>query len=396
MLIVVVLVACAPVEVAGPTQRAFVSPSATSTPIGGTVPSPTPTPASDLRFAAIQRLNDAVGFVWTWEHGLAKTADGGVSWKPIALPALAVQAPSLRFVDEAVGWVTGFTPRDVPQVACQQAPPRPSKPCYGVVLKTSDGGRTWNQVFSIETTLVTGEPVRSLQAIDGTRAWIVTEASCDSTGCTSDLQRTTDGGATWLKLYRGKIDAVRFATPTRGWMVSTPGAHRVEVRATSDGGATWSPPFTVSGDFVTVDAASRDVAWFLAGDGAYCTSSTCSRYELFRTRDGGSTWMSLGNPPRPAACASGHLAGPLFASGTRGWLGANLGAGGAEGSTGTLGTNDGGSTWTCSPAPMNVALMSAADPDHLWAVSIRTTPETLWSSDDGGTTWRAIDLSSLR
>jgi photosystem II stability/assembly factor-like uncharacterized protein len=395
-ILVLVLTSCAaPAAIGSPSQPpATPSIGASPSPSAAVAPStPAASPDDELLFAAIQRLTDRVGYAWTWEHGLAKTSDAGATWQPIAVPAAAVQMPSLRFIDEQVGWITGYVDRGIPQVACQQAPPVPAPPCKGVVLRTTDGGRSWTAVFAIPTTLVTGEPVRALQAVDGLRAWIVTpDEPCEQNACPAELRRTTDGGTTWTTLRHDRIAAIRFASASRGWLAIVTADGSVEVQTTSDGGVTWTNAFAARGDLVGLDAASRDVAWFLTMDGAYCTSSNCERYELFRTADGGATWRSLGNPKRDAACARGNLTAPLFASPTRGWLGLNLGAGGAEGNGGILATEDGGMTFACSPAPPNVALVSAADPDHIWAVSIRTSPQTLRASDDGGRTWRVLQF----
>ena len=145
-----------------------------------------------------------------------------------------------------------------------------------------------------------------------------------------------------------------------------------------------------------LDAATVNTAWLLTLDGAYCTSSNCSQYALYRSNDGGMTWSNLGNPKDfTAGCSGGHIAGPLFASPGRGWLGLNLGAGGANvGPGGILQSEDAGRTWRCSTTPSNVGLVSAADPLRVWASSEdRLTQSTaLFTTEDGGATWHPIDL----
>jgi photosystem II stability/assembly factor-like uncharacterized protein len=170
---------------------------------------------------------------------------------------------------------------------------------------------------------------------------------------------------------------------------------------TSDGGATWRSVFhTASGDPYGLDAASTYTAWLLTRNGGYCTSSNCSRYELFRTEDGGLTWSSLGNPKATAgaSCAFGHLAGPLFASVSRGWLGLNLGAGGANGGPGgLLSSHDGGKTWKCATTPKNTTLISAANPLEAWVTNEdrETQATTLFATEDGGGSWHPVTLSGL-
>jgi photosystem II stability/assembly factor-like uncharacterized protein len=155
---------------------------------------------------------------------------------------------------------------------------------------------------------------------------------------------------------------------------------------------------TSSGTVIGLDAATSQTAWVMTRDGGYCSSSTCVKYELFRTDDGGASWSSLGNPkPSTGNCSVGQLIGPLFASTSRGWSALNLGAGGVAAPGGLLQTEDGGKTWRCSNTPPNTYIVSAADPLHIWVTSVERSNEatTLYSSDDGGRSWHALDLKSL-
>jgi photosystem II stability/assembly factor-like uncharacterized protein len=252
-------------------------------------------------------------------------------------------------------------------------------------------------VLGIPTNGVYGEPILQLQAVDGRRAWALTQSDpCDAIGCPADLRRTTDGGRTWTTLLHGTIDAMRFASAYRGW-VAVEDSRGVDVRTTSDGGTTWGHDFRPgAAGFGLLDAASTQRAWLLTRDGGYCTSSNCSKYGLFRTDDGGVSWSMLGNPKDSASpdCSFGHLGGPLFASPTRGWMTLNLGAGGASGPGGLFSTEDGGLTWRCNAALQNTTMVSAGDPLHVWVASENrsTQATTLYASDDGGQTWHAVAL----
>jgi hypothetical protein len=372
-----------------------------------------PAPAGNLdtvSLAAIQRLNAEVGFVSGWTatgFGLAKTADGGATWQQVAIPASRINA--LRFVDADAGWAAGIVQWEVPQVACHQAAPSGARPCYGVVLRTEDGGQTWNTVLSVVTDGVQGDAVRQLEAIDGRRAWVLTLAPppCRPANspamdfaCPTELRRTTDGGKTWTVLLHAGIAAIRFASASRGWLATVDSTGTVSVRVTSDGGTTWTEGLrTAGGEVLALDAASSQTAWLMMRDGAYCTASTCTKYDLFRTSDGGLSWASLGNPKDSAAgCSIGQLVGPLFASPTLGWLALNLGAGGVQGTGGLLTTGDGGRTWRCASGLPNTYLVTAADPLHVWVTSVQrgSGATTLYSSDDAGGTWHPLDLRALR
>lgn len=193
-------------------------------------------------------------------------------------------------------------------------------------------------------------------------------------------------------------DRLRRQRP-RGWIALDDLSGAVEVRFTSDGGNTWATGFrTNSGNVHGLDAATLQTAWLLTRNGGYCSASDCSKYELFRTVDGGISWSSLGNP-KDFACSGGHLVGPLFASVSRGWLALSLGAGGVNvGPGGLLQTEDGGRTWRWPSTPPNVNLVSAADPLHAWVTSEEHDPyggPPLYTTDDGGRSWHALDLISL-
>ncbi len=403
-LVVAVLLssACSPQAKASPAPTgSTVSPSLSST----APPTPAASAGPSLSLSAIQRLTPSVGYIAAWFGTglpLAKTSDGGATWQRLSVPADYLT--SLRFIDERVGWAGGFVNRDVAQIGCQQAAPAGAQPCKGVVLRTQDGGQTWQTVLAIPTNGVQGEPIRQIQAVDGQRAWALT---LDQTPCTfpclSYLQRTTDGGRTWTILLHGEIAAIRFASASRGWVAldDTPTSGTVEVRETSDGGATWQTGLrTATGNAMALDAATISTAWLLTRDGAYCTSSSCAKYALLRTDNGGVSWSYLGNPKDfTVGCSGGHLAGPLFANPARGWLGLSLGAGGANvGPGGILTSEDGGRTWRCATTPPNTSLVSAADSLHVWAAAEdRLTQSTaLYTTQDAGRTWQALNLSSLR
>jgi photosystem II stability/assembly factor-like uncharacterized protein len=397
------LAACSP-------QAVHPSPTASkpsASPFVAATPAPTPSAMSSqaqpLTLSAIQRLTPSVGYIAGWTGtglGLAKTSDGGTTWHRYPIPVSHLTA--LRFIDEHIGWAGGFADRDVPQIACQQAAPTAAQPCKGVVLRTEDGGATWQTVLAIPTDGVVGEPILQIQAVDGQRAWALTidQSPCQYP-CLSYVQRTTDGGRTWTAVLHGQVAAIRFASASRGWAAlnNTPSPGVAEVLETSDGGSTWVTGLrTTTGDAYGLDAATIYTAWLLTRNGGYCSSSNCSNYTLFRTDNGGRNWSSLGNPKDFATCSGGHLAGPLFASAGRGWLGLNLGAGGANvGPGGILKSEDGGRTWRCTTAAQNSSLISAADSLHVWAGGEdRATQSTaLYTTEDAGSTWHPLNLSSL-
>src|ERR1700694_1723656 len=156
------LAACSPQASVSPSPTASkvsASPSPTAPPTPTPLPSPTPLASpSDSTLAsltAIQRLNPRVGYLAGWNGmggGLAKTSDGGTTWRRIPIPVTYLT--SLRFIDERVGWAAGFANRDVPGIGCPQAAPVGAKPCKGVVLRTENGGQSWQRAVAHPTARV--------------------------------------------------------------------------------------------------------------------------------------------------------------------------------------------------------------------------------------------------
>ena len=381
---------------------ALATPSASATP--GGLPSPTPQPpdtptaVSGVDVAAIQLLSPKVGFATAFfgpPFGLLKTTDGGGTWRRLGTPASHIE--SIRFIDEDIGWLVGSIVREGTSLSCQQAAPVSVPACRGVVLRTQDGGRTWETLLSVPSDFVAGNPVRQLQAVDGQRAWVLVKVAsgCDGYGC-GELRGTIDGGRTWTKLGGANIIAIRFASAAQGWMASQEAGGPVAISSTSDGGRTWTNRFvTGARRLVDLDAASTSTAWVLTVDPLSCTGSSCLNYELLRTTDSGQSWHHLGNPKSgTGACTIGQLDGPFFASPQRGWLPINRGAGGAVVEAGHLATEDGGLTWSCAATPANTVLASPADPQHWWitAWGAHGTVASIYSTSDGGAHFELLRL----
>ncbi len=363
-----------------PAPTASATASATVAPVASASPA---APLAEIHQGPIQLLTSKVGWVGS-AAGLEKTSDGGATWRVVNA---SETFGALRFVDEQHGWaIVLATPLGkAAHAGC------PAQGICQIVGTTQDGGATWTDRVVIPPGPTRGPLV--IQAIDASLAWILAPtARCDGNGCAVELRKTTDGGATWTIQRTGSMEALRMATAQRGWLSnSRVPANGSDVFTTSDGGATWTKVFTAVTNVVGLDAASGADVWILSRDGATCTSSNCATYELLTSADTGASWTSLGNP-KSQACATGHIAGPLFASRSRGWAGLTLGAGGANGTGGIMRTDDGGTSWTCATEPTNVGALSAADPENVWARSDRRENVTsaLFTSTDGGKTWRQL------
>jgi photosystem II stability/assembly factor-like uncharacterized protein len=170
----------------------------------------------------------------------------------------------------------------------------------GTVLRTTNGGATWQSVGPPGTENL---QFRDIEAFDADTAVIL------SIGTTSDsfrIYRTADGGSTWQLVFTNAepaafYDCMTFFDAHRGLALSDPVDGRFRILGTSDGGRTWSivqadmPPalpaefaFAASGQCIT-SSGGRD-AWFGTGGDAIA--------RVFHSSDGGLTWTVANTPVR--------------------------------------------------------------------------------------------------
>ena len=175
----------------------------------------------------------------------------------------------------------------------------------GTVLRTTNGGATWQSVGPPGTSSL---QFRDLEAFDADTALIL------SIGDTPDafrIYRTTSGGASWQLVFQNTeptafYDCMTFFDKQRGLALSDPIDGRFRILGTSDGGRTWSivqadmPPalagefaFAASGQCIT-SAGGRD-AWFATGGGSIA--------RVFHSSDRGQTWTVANTPVRSGPSA---------------------------------------------------------------------------------------------
>jgi photosystem II stability/assembly factor-like uncharacterized protein len=387
--------ACSPVT---PAPTPTTSASASLAPVASTPAaasaSPSAAPAFEP-FPPIQYLDNTTLFAGSFPQ-VFRSDDTGASWVSLGAPLYA-RFEDLRMIDRDRGWSVLFFIGDQPQIGCQQA--STAAPCHSAIAVTSDGGRSWTVRLTSPLNPGGGASIDHLQAVDAAHAWALVTTTCDQSGvCDKELRATADGGSTWKTLRSGRLRQLRVASLGRAWLGEDAGNGSV-VYSTADGGTTWRQQLATQQPLIALDAASERDAWALTEDGGYCTASSCQRYELLVTADGGGSWSSLANPKENVvsgpACTFGHLAGPIFASPRIGWLGVNRGAGGAAvGPGGMMRTEDGGRTWTCSLVPPDVGRLSAADPDHVLALSrdAQSAAYAIWLSIDSGRSWSPVRI----
>ncbi len=161
------------------------------------------------------------GVLWAVGEGpdVVRSEDGGQSWQ-LQNGGRLVRLRAVDFVNENEGWVVGERLR----------PPEHRNERNGIIMHTTDGGRTW----SVQA-LPAAETFRLFEGID---CWDA--QTCWVVGWDGRIFHTEDGGQTWVRQPSGTgtwLHDVAFASDTRGFVGGNTGL----LLATSDGGATWTP-----------------------------------------------------------------------------------------------------------------------------------------------------------
>lgn len=114
--------------------------------------------------------------------GLFYTSDGGKTWKDAATPELSHKLGifSISFIDKKIGWAAGENfVRDInnPEIDID------------VLLKTTDGGKTW---VKVETNTHEKLGLFKVKFTDKNNGWLTGERN---------IYQTRDGGNSWTKIF---------------------------------------------------------------------------------------------------------------------------------------------------------------------------------------------------
>ena len=228
----------------------------------------------------------------------------------------------------------------------------------GTIMRTTDGGQTWEWQDS-------GTRVRldGVHFHDAQTGWVVGEGGA--------ILKTTDAGDTWTSKPSGTtnlLEAVYFVDADTGWVSGSNGT----IRKTTDGGETWDYQWaggTTQG-LSGLHFADEDNGWAVAWAGT-----------IIRTTDGGDTWITA------ESGTTRNLLSVHFADKDTGWV---------TGSAGTiLKSTDGGVSWEEQESHTSVGLWAvhSADEDTVW---VSGNEGTVLKTTDGGATWSAQNPSATQ
>ena len=203
-----------------------------------------------------------------------RTSDGGRHWQDITPPGLPDHAVGYLYIlDENTAWLPAWQNKNVTWL-----------------YRTADAGKSW-QRFVWPANV---NDVGSMTFVDQDHGWVIGMPS----GKLS-LLHTNDGGKTWQIVgpmnIPGGIGILQFYNLQTGWASSGAGLY-----VTHDGGRSWKqqPLLDAQGAVENAQPAiitqlrfvSQKTGYLLAGD-----NSSPRKWSLYITQDGGQTWLRSGD-----------------------------------------------------------------------------------------------------
>lgn len=179
----------------------------------------TPDTLSLGHIRTISFINPQEGYVAN-QTSLYKTINGGANWTTL-IPGFFIE--KICFLDMNTGFASG------------------ELNSYGVVMKTADGGQTWNNVLTSLSPFFLGSTMDRLDVINHNELY-------SSLSYSNRMFRSVDGGVTWDTIDVPNIFEIQdfdFTDSNEGHLVSKMG----EIFGTNDGGQNWTLEYAVSGGF---------------------------------------------------------------------------------------------------------------------------------------------------
>jgi photosystem II stability/assembly factor-like uncharacterized protein len=323
-------------------------------------------PIEDPFRSEVMRADARLHAVWAastecvWAVGdrgaIWHTSDGGRQWR-LQESGVGCTLRSVCFVDEERGWAAGGDYRPFLHTGS------------AVLLKTTDGGRTWSRIPGLETLSV----IRKIRFADAKRGWVL----CDRSAMyPSGLLTTEDGGRTFAPLPSDGAKNWRsgdLLDPLNGALGGSAGATAVIRNGTVQ--PSRSPRFGLRG--IRQIRLVPPVYGWMIGDGGL----------VMMTGDGGASWQSPPGEPPPEVARQIDFAAMAV-------VGPNCWIAGSPGSH-VLHSPDAGRTWTLQPTgqPLPIYGLSFADESHGSAVG---SLGTVLVTDDGGKSWSAARAGGRR
>ncbi|MEA3505586.1 MAG: YCF48-related protein [Bacteroidota bacterium] len=198
--------------------------------------------------------NATQGWIVGWNNTLFSTVDGGVTWNEKSINSMSsFHFYDVAFADDNNGCIVG------------QAN---SEPVGGVIFTTDNGGATWNALDVFSDMQI----IRSISFADAQNGWAV--------GGDGVILHTSDAGKTWQQQSSGTTASFYNVHSTdRGnvWVCGAGGT----IRYSSDGGQSWISQNTVDAWINDIFFIDPDHGWAVTAGG---------ESKILATKDGGQNW----------------------------------------------------------------------------------------------------------
>lgn len=294
------------------------------------------------RLHSVDFVNAGIGFIGGTNLMLKKTTDGGQSWNNIQLPTQGqwdslYTIMDINMVNQNAGYVVGFF-----QLECKIWKTTNGGnswnilgtgganylmnlyflnenfgfayggPTYSEVVRTTDGGASWQQVSQESYIAYSMCFIDSLKGVygcadgriyktsDGGLTW--TFALCPSSlditsiyfinsttgfgfGTGSVYVKTTDGGNTWdeYSLGIGGLRSYYDAAMTPAGIINVVGSYGAMIRTTNSGASFVSQPYVTEHSISDIEFINSNTGYAVAGFG---------EGDILKTTDAGETWVS--------------------------------------------------------------------------------------------------------
>ena len=378
------LAACGTSQPSSPAAPAS-QPATQSSPTRSAIsPAPPPPgkPSTGPRITYVRFVTPLDGWALT-PSSVLRTTNGGTSWTPVTPPSPQPHAKfgwtwSGFFLSPEIAWVVETSVTSLKS---------------GALYKTTDGGETWSGV-----SLPVGGSVSSIQFLTTEDGAVTVLLGAWAGGCAVAVLRTTDGGSKWTVVARtqpqtptlrgqpGCGDA-SFADSTNGWETGATAGNSVLLFHSTDGGKTWlEQPIAIPKGFSAAEGAATSSApiFFGSEDGVLPVSFRKQGFDLYRTSDRGTTW----SPSTPVHFVSTAM----FPAYSIIDVHHAVVTGGEEIYT----TADGGTSWRTIQPNMSLAHISEidfVDPSNGWALvpAAGSVWNMLLITHDGGAKWKQLN-----
>jgi len=202
-----------------------------------------------------------------------------------------------------------------------------------IAVKIAVPGKDWvNPLSQIKNNLYT------VSAVSDQVAW--------ASGKDGVVLRTTNGGVLWRDVWQGadSLDILNITALNADTALITAvagewhgGQNVGYIYGTADGGSHWSKVFEQENVFF------NDLKMFNPLSGMATADPKNDIWQIWKTIDGGQTWLPLSNLPTAEESETGYLHSVYQVDSARGWFGTSTGR--------VLATTDGGATWNSVKIP---------------------------------------------